>query len=303
MKARAKGRQAFSLAQQKALTGYLFSAPFIIGFILFFLAPFVQAIVFSLNNLKIITGGYELEYIGLENFRYALFVDPDFVRVFAETVVKMLVEVPSIIFFSFFSALLLNQQFKGRLLARTIFFLPVVMASGVILTLESGDYMSNLLEQTNTSAANALTGPLLTAFLMQLKLPREMLSYVVTVVEHIPDVIRASGIQILIFLAGLQSIPGTLYEASKVEGATPWQTFWMITMPMMSPMVFANVIYSIIDSFLSSSNQLVRYIRDTAFAGAGFGIGTAMGVMYFAAVTIILLIVARIMSGWVFYHE
>ncbi|MGB4175231.1 MAG: sugar ABC transporter permease [Bacillota bacterium] len=303
MKARAKGRQAFSLAQQKALTGYLFSAPFIIGFILFFLAPFVQAIVFSLNNLKIITGGYELEYIGLENFRYALFVDPDFVRVFAETVVKMLVEVPSIIFFSFFSALLLNQQFKGRLLARTIFFLPVVMTSGVILTLESGDYMSNLLEQTNTSAANALTGPLLTAFLMQLKLPREMLSYVVTVVEHIPDVIRASGIQILIFLAGLQSIPGTLYEASKVEGATPWQTFWMITMPMMSPMVFANVIYSIIDSFLSSSNQLVRYIRDTAFAGAGFGIGTAMGVMYFAAVTIILLIVARIMSGWVFYHE
>ncbi|HOB91154.1 MAG TPA: sugar ABC transporter permease [Bacillota bacterium] len=303
MKARAKGRQAFSLAQQKALTGYLFSAPFIIGFILFFLAPFVQAIVFSLNNLKIITGGYELEYIGLENFRYALFVDPDFVRVFAETVVKMLVEVPSIIFFSFFSALLLNQQFKGRLLARTIFFLPVVMTSGVILTLESGDYMSNLLEQTNTSAANALTGPLLTAFLMQLKLPREMLSYVVTVVEHIPDVIRASGIQILIFLAGLQSIPETLYEASKVEGATPWQTFWMITMPMMSPMVFANVIYSIIDSFLSSSNQLVRYIRDTAFAGAGFGIGTAMGVMYFAAVTIILLIVARIMSGWVFYHE
>ncbi|MFY9423279.1 MAG: sugar ABC transporter permease [Bacillota bacterium] len=303
MKARAKGRQAFSLAQQKALTGYLFSAPFIIGFILFFLAPFVQAIVFSLNNLKIIAGGYELEYIGLENFRYALFVDPDFVRVFAETVVKMLVEVPSIIFFSFFSALLLNQQFKGRLLARTIFFLPVVMTSGVILTLESGDYMSNLLEQTNTSAANALTGPLLTAFLMQLKLPREMLSYVVTVVEHIPDVIRASGIQILIFLAGLQSIPGTLYEASKVEGATPWQTFWMITMPMMSPMVFANVIYSIIDSFLSSSNQLVRYIRDTAFAGAGFGIGTAMGVMYFAAVTIILLIVARIMSGWVFYHE
>lgn len=303
MKAHAKGRQAFSLAQQKALTGYLFSAPFIIGFILFFLAPFVQAIVFSLNNLKIITGGYELEYIGLENFRYALFVDPDFVRVFAETVVKMLVEVPSIIFFSFFSALLLNQQFKGRLLARTIFFLPVVMTSGVILTLESGDYMSNLLEQTNTSAANALTGPLLTAFLMQLKLPREMLSYVVTVVEHIPDVIRASGIQILIFLAGLQSIPETLYEASKVEGATPWQTFWMITMPMMSPMVFANVIYSIIDSFLSSSNQLVRYIRDTAFAGAGFGIGTAMGVMYFAAVTIILLIVARIMSGWVFYHE
>lgn len=303
MKTRTTGRRAFSLAQQKALAGYLFSAPFIIGFILFFLAPFMQAIVFSLNNLKIVTGGYELEYIGIENFRYALFVDADFVRVFAETVVKMLVEVPSIIFFSFFAALLLNQQFKGRLLARTIFFLPVVMTSGVILSLESADYMSNLFEQANTSAANALSGPLLTTFLMQLKLPREMLSYVVTVVEHIPQVIRASGIQILIFLAGLQSIPGALYEASKVEGATSWQTFWMITMPMMSPIVFANVIYSIIDSFLSPANELVRYIRDTAFAGAGFGIGTAMGVMYFAAVTIVLVIVARILSSWVFYQE
>jgi ABC-type sugar transport system permease subunit len=138
---------------------------------------------------------------------------------------------------------------------------------------------------------------------MQLKMPREILAYVITVVEHIPQVIRASGIQILIFLAGLQSIPGTLYEASKVEGASAWQTFWMITMPMMSPIVLANVVYSIIDSFLSPANALVMYIRDTAFAGAGFGIGTAMGVMYFAAVTIALALVVWILSRWVFYQE
>mgnify|MGYP000845557697 FL=1 len=298
-----RGRRVFTLSQQKALTGYLFCAPFIIGFIFFFLAPFMQAVVFSLNKLKIVSGGYELEYIGFENFRYALFTDAEFVRVFVETVVKMVIEVPSIIFFSFFSALLLNQEFKGRLLARTIFFLPVVLTSGVILTLESGDYMSNLLEQTNVSAANALSGPVLTSFLMRLKLPREMLQYVVSVVEHIPEVVRASGIQILIFLAGLQSIPSALYEASRVEGASAWQTFWMVTMPMMSPIVLANVIYSIIDSFLSPANELVIYIRDTAFAGAGFGIGTAMGVMYFAAVTIILAIVVKVLSGWVFYQE
>ena len=261
-----------TLTQQKALTGYLFSAPFILGFVFFFLAPFLQAIAFSLNNLVIVAGGYELVYNGLENFRYALFVDADFVKVFVETLIKMVVEVPSIIFFSFFSALLLNQQFRGRLLARIIFFLPVVMTSGVILTMETGDYMSQLLEQTNTSAASVLVGPLLYSFLKQLKMPREILAYVITVVEHIPQVIRASGIQILIFLAGLQSIPGTLYEASKVEGASAWQTFWMITMPMMSPIVLANVVYSIIDSFLSPANALVMYIRDTAFAGAGFGI-------------------------------
>lgn len=298
-----RSRQRLSLAQQKAMTGYLFSTPFIVGFVFFFLAPFLQAIVFSVNNLKIVTGGYELVYSGIANYRYALFTDTDFVRTFVETLVKMLVEVPSIIFFSFFSALLLNQQFKGRLLARTIFFLPVIMTSGVILIMESGDYMSNMLQQTNSSAASVLSGPFLISFLMQLKMPREILTYVVTVVEHIPEVIRASGIQILIFLAGLQSISGAIYEAAKVEGATPWQTFWLVTMPMMSPIVLANVVYSIIDSFLSPANELVRYIRDTAFAGAGFGIGTAMGVMYFAAVTIILLIVVRIVSRYVFYQE
>jgi ABC-type sugar transport system permease subunit len=292
-----------TLTQQKALTGYLFSAPFILGFVFFFLAPFLQAIAFSLNNLVIVAGGYELVYNGLENFRYALFVDADFVKVFVETLIKMVVEVPSIIFFSFFSALLLNQKFRGRLLARIIFFLPVVMTSGVILTMETGDYMSQLLEQTNTSAASVLVGPMLYSFLMQLKMPREILTYVITVVEHIPEVIRASGIQILIFLAGLQSISPALYEASKVEGASSWQTFWMITMPMMSPIVLANVVYSIIDSFLSPANALVMYIRDTAFAGAGFGIGTAMGVMYFAAVTIILVLVVWILSRWVFYQE
>lgn len=303
MKLFRRGRGGLTLAEQKAMTGYLFSAPFIIGFVFFFLAPFLQAIAFSLNNLVIVAGGYELEYIGFQNFRYALFTDTDFVRVFVETLVKMVVEVPSIIFFSFFAALLLNQQFRGRLFARIIFFLPVVMTSGVILTMESGDYMSQLLEETNASAASVLIGPPLMSFLMQLKMPREILVYVVTVVEHIPEVIRASGIQILIFLAGLQSIPSALYEASRVEGASAWQTFWLITMPMMSPIVLANVVYSIIDSFLSPANALVMYIRDTAFAGAGFGIGTAMGVMYFAAVTIVLVIVVRIVSGWVFYHE
>jgi ABC-type sugar transport system permease subunit len=303
MRSVSRRSRRLSLAQQKAMTGYLFSAPFIIGFIFFFLAPFVQSLVFSVNNLKIVTGGYELTYNGVANYRYALFTDTGFVRTFVETLVKMLVEVPSIIFFSFFSALLLNQQFRGRLIARTIFFLPVIMTSGVILTMESGDYMSNMLQQTNSSAASVLSGPFLISFLMQLKMPREILTYVVTVVEHIPEVIRASGIQILIFLAGLQSIPGAIYEAVRVEGATPWQTFWLVTMPMMSPIVLANVVYSIIDSFLSPANALVRYIRDTAFAGAGFGIGTAMGVMYFAAVTIILLIVVRIISRYVFYQE
>lgn len=292
-----------SLSQQKSMTGYLFTLPFIVGFILFFLAPFIQSVVFSLNHLRIVTGGYELSYNNFQNFRHALFVDTEFVPIFTQTIVNMVLDVPAIIFFSFFAAMLLNQKFKGRLFARSIFFLPVILSSGVIAGLEATDYMSTLLSETANVASSVLAGPWLTEFLMQMKIPRELLFYVINVVERIPEIIRASGIQILIFLAGLQSISPSLYEASKVEGASAWQSFWLITMPVMSPIILANVVYSIIDSFLAPTNELVGYVRSTAFGGAGFGIGTAMGVMYFAAIAVVLAIAVGVISRWVTYQD
>ncbi|MDI9486177.1 MAG: sugar ABC transporter permease [Bacillota bacterium] len=292
-----------SLRRQKALTGYLFSLPFIIGFIFFFLAPFIQSLIFSMNRLVIVSGGYELEYIKWENFRYALQVDTEFLPKFTETLLRMLVDVPAIIFFAFFAAMLLNSKFRGRLLARSVFFLPVILGSGVVLSLEQTDYMRTMLEQSGNALSGFMSGPALTNFLMQMKIPPQMMLYVIDVVERVPEVIRASGIQILIFLAGLQSISSSLYEAAKVEGASGWQSFWMITLPVMSPIIFANVIYTIIDSFLAANNELVVYIRSTAFGGAGFGVGTAMGVMYFFAVAVVLAIVVAVMSRWVFYQE
>jgi|SRR5690554_1058379 len=281
----------------------MFTLPFIIGFILFFLAPFIQSVIFSLNHLRIVTGGYELTFNNFDNFRHALMVDTSFLPTFTQTLLNMLLDVPAIIFFSFFAALLLNQKFKGRLIARSIFFLPVILSSGVIAGLEATDYMSNLMNEAANATAGFLAGPALTEFLLQMKIPRELLLYVVNVVERIPQIIRASGIQILIFLAGLQSISPSLYEAARVEGASPWQTFWMITIPVMSPTILANVVYSIIDSFLASNNELVGYIRSTAFGGAGFGIGTAMGVLYFAAIAVILAVVVGIISRYVVYQD
>mgnify|MGYP000846029620 CR=1 FL=1 len=292
-----------SLRQQKALTGYLFSLPFIIGFIFFFLAPFIQALIFSLHRLVIVRGGYELVFTKWENYRYALTVDTKFVPTFVETFLRMLLYVPAIILFSFFAAILLNHKFRGRLLARSIFFLPVILGSGVVLALEQTDYMRTMMEQSANAFGSFMSGPALTNFLMQLKIPYQLMTYVINVVDRVPEIIRASGIQILIFLAGLQSISGSLYEAAKVEGASGWQSFWLITLPIMSPIILANVVYSIIDSFLAANNELVVYIRSTAFGGAGFGIGTAMGVMYFGAVAVVLAVVVAIMSRFVFYQE
>ncbi len=296
-------RPKLTLRQKKALTGYLFTLPFVLGFVFFFLAPFIQAFVFSLNKLVIVKGGYELIFTKFENYRHALQVDTNFIPTFAETFLHMLIDVPAIIFFSFFAAVLLNDEFPGRLLARSIFFLPVILGAGVILNLEKADYMRMMLQEATATTTGFLSGPRLIQFLLQLKIPAQMVNYVTDIIDRLPIIIRSSGIQILIFLAGFQSIPSSLYEAAKVEGASAWQSFWMITMPIMSPIIFANVIYTIIDSFLAADNELVVYIRATAFGGAGFGVGTAMGVMYFGAITVILLVVAKLMSNWVFYQE
>ena len=183
-----------------------------------------------------------------------------------------------------------------------IFFLPVIMGAGIILAMEQTDYMM-LLHSAPAADTTAVGGDALRNLLFQMNLPETLLEYVVSAVERIPQIIRASGVQILIFLAGLQSISPALFEAADVEGATAWERFWMITFPMMSPLILTNVVYSIIDSFTSAYNELIVLIRSTAFGGAGYGVSSAMSWIYYLAILVILGITIRIISRNVFYHE
>ncbi len=297
-----RSRRRLSLTQQRSLMGILFTLPFALGFLLFFLYPFFQSIVFSVSDLRITQQGFELTFVGLKNYLHSLTVHPTFVRVFVETVGKMLAEVPLILVFSFFAALLLNQKFKGRWIARVIFFLPVIMGAGIILTMEQTDYMM-ILQSSPVSDPTAMSGTTLRDLLFQTRLPEQLLEYIVNAVDQIPLIIRASGIQILIFLAGLQSISPALFEAADVEGATKWESFWMITLPMMGPLILTNVVYSIIDSFVSPHNELVVLIRASAFGGAGYGVSLAMSWIYFASILLILAITTRIIAKNIFYHE
>lgn len=299
-----KKKISLSLEGRKSVTGYLFIMPFIVGFFLFFLYPFIQSVIFSLSELEITADGFNLHFIGLENYHYALFIHADFVRIFTETISRMLSDVPLILVFSFFAAVLLNQEFKGRMMARVIFFLPVILGAGIILRLEQADYMTSLLEGGGIEGGGTfLSGAALRNFLMQMRLPEGLLEYITEAVDRIPEIIRASGIQILIFLAGLQSIPPALYEAADVEGATGWESFWMITLPLMSPLILTNIVYTIIDSFTAAHNDLITLIRNTAFGGAGYGVSTAMSWMYFASIAIILAIAISIISKRVYYQE
>ncbi len=293
-----------SLRRREELLGYLFTLPFTVGFVLMFLYPFIQSIIFSLSHLEISATGYNLLSVGLKNYHQALFINADYPRHLFETVVAMVRDVPLILIFSFFAAILLNQKFRGRLLARVIFFLPVILGADIILQMESADYMTALLDGTvDQQMLGFVSRGELRELLMHLKLPDVLLLYIIQGSERLAEIIRASGIQILIFLAGLQSIPDSLYEVAEIEGATGWEKFWKITLPLLSPLILTCVIYSIVDFFTSPTNPLVAFIDSHAFGGAGYGVSMAMSWVYFLLVAVVLGVVGAILSRRVFYMD
>lgn len=289
-----------SLDTKRNLQGYFFISPLIVGFVLLFLYPFFQSITFSLSRLELTPTGFTLKYVGLENYRHALLVNADFVRATVETMKSVFRDVPLVLAFSFFAAVLLNQKFKGRTAARIIFFLPVIMGAGVVMDLESRNFIAEVMEG---DPYEGMLASRIVPFLIQMRIPENLTNYVVNAVEFVPVIVRASGVQIIIFLAGLQSVPSSLYEAARVEGSTEWESFWVITLPMMSPLVLANIVYTIIDSFTANNNQIVRMIRAVRVTGAGYGISAAMSWIYFVLIAVLLGIVIGVISKRVFYME
>lgn len=291
-------RFRIGLTKKKDLTGLLYISPFLVGFLVFFLIPMVQAVVFSFSELKIVPTGYTTAFVGLENYRKILFVDPDFVPIFVDTIINTIVNIPAILIFSFFIAMVLNQEFFGRSFVRMVFFLPVILSAGVIIKMEMNDIMNQAMVQ---EASFMLGGEQFLNLLLQLRLPSGFIRYIVAVVNRIPLVIEASAIPILIFLAGLQSVPIDLYEAADVEGITAWEKFWMITFPLVSPMILTNTIYIIIDSFTSYRNEMVVFIGENAWSRGGYGVSVSMSMLYFLAIAVILGIIVAILSKRVIY--
>ncbi len=299
-----KKRRGLNLNRKRAMMGYLFVLPFIIGLITFFLVPLIQSFIFSINKLDVVEGGYNLLPVGLSNYNRALRVHATYARDLVESVLYMLTNVPLIIIFSFFAANLLNQKFKGRSLARAIFFLPVILTSGVMLVIDSGDLLQSSLGMTQTDGQEgAFRAVELARLLLRSRLSPTFIDYIISAVDRIYEIVSASGVQILVFLAGLQSISPSLFEASNIEGATGWENFWKITFPMVSPLILVNTVYSIIDSLTNSSNVVMGMIRDTAFASNDYGLSSAMAWLYFLAILVIVGIVVKLVSKVVFYYE
>jgi ABC-type sugar transport system permease subunit len=297
------GMKNRTYAEQKALLGFLFVLPWLLGFIFFFIIPLVNSFRYSLSKIEANSSGMKISFIGFENYIHALTVNTSFNRTLTESIINMVVNVPLIVIFSLFLAVLLNQKFIGRSIARSIFFLPVILASGVIMTLETSSLVQAVNDQNQGSggAIHALGAYELAGLMLDAGVSESIVNYLTSAVERIYQIVSQSGVQILIFLAGIQTISPQLYEASKMEGATGYEAFWKITFPMVSPLILVNMIYTIIDSF--SRNEMTDLIKETGFTNFDFGLSSAMAWLYFVSIMLILLISSYIVSRKVFYQE
>ncbi|WMT43144.1 sugar ABC transporter permease [Paenibacillus sp. D2_2] len=299
-----KQRNKLTLRQKKAGLGVLFVSPWLLGFIFLFLVPLYQSFIYSLNKLTLGKGGFDTSYAGFSFYQELFTQHPTFNRTLVEAIMDIVINVPSITIFSLFVATLINQKFRGRVFARAIFFLPVLLAAPV-LSLENSSQMTfiaaSITGATTEGGAFAFTSFELKRMLLEAGLGNGIGTYITGSVDRIYEVISSSGVQILIFLAALQSISPSLYEAAKIEGTTGYEAFWKITLPMISPIMLTNVVYTVIDSY--NRNQLSQMIKDTAFQSLNFSQSAAMAWVYFLIVSIILLVTTGLISRKVFYYD
>jgi len=293
-----------SLEQKNRYYGLYFILPWFAGFLFLFIAPLLSSLRYSFSNLQVTNDGFSLKFIGLSNYREALLSHESYVRILTESVADIFINTPLIIIFSLFFAVLLNQRFRGRVLARAIFFLPVILASGIIASIENGDLMQSVVRSASDSTGGGLSvmkNLELTVLLLESGLNMTVVEYLTGAVSRIYEIVSQSGVQILIFLAGLQSISPSLYEAAKIEGSTGYEAFWKITFPMISPLILTNLVYTIIDSFISDETS--RLVVDTAFKSFNFGLSAAMAWLYFAVIALVLWVTTAIVSRKVFYQD
>ncbi len=308
-----KKRKIASLDKRKARAGWLFVLPFLIGFICVYMPIMFQSIELAFSEVSISEmEGPRVEFPDPEglfsNFMEAFTEDPAFVETLLSGLGQLVLEVPAILLFALFMAVLLNQKMAGRGAFRAIFFLPVVLSTGIMETIEMSNSLGASLgsDASIDDGSGGGSGGIVNALdfeemFASMKVGTELVTYVVDLINDIYSIVNRSGVQMLIFLAGLQSISPAIYEACKIDGATGWETFWKITFPMISPMILVNAVYTIIDAFTTESNTVMSYIANKNVNDST--VASAMAWSYFLIVVAILAAVAGIMSMFVFYQR
>lgn len=275
-------RKQLTMKQKHVLEGYLFILPWIVGVLLFFILPFFQSVQLSFSKITKISG-FEMEWIGIDNYAKAFVWDIRFVPLLITAITDTIINTPLTLIFSLFIAILVNRDIKFRGFFRGIFFLPVLLGTGFVL--------KQLLGMGVESQAMEIARGIIMPEEVLMYLGSNVAKYVNNFMNRITVVFWKSGVQIIIFLAGLQSIPGSLYEAAKCDGATLWENFWKITLPIMSPIILLNSIYTLVDSFTSSTNSVIEYILQIKVKIQNYEYAAAIGMIYFVLIFLMIIII------------
>lgn len=276
--------------RREALFGLLFISPWLIGLAVFFAYPLLQSIQLSFVNVLNMTD-YQVEWAGISHYKEALTGDTWYVKHYLTAMKTMAYQVPLINVFSIFIAILLNRKFPGRGAYRTIFFLPVILGAGFIMTQLTG-------QGVQEEAMNAVRDVLL-PMQVSIYLGPTGTALVSDFLTMITAVLWRSGVQIVIYLSGLQGISNTLYEAARVDSATEWEMFWLITLPMITPIILLNLVYSVVDCFINADDMLFKHIQNIAFQSSRFSDAAAMSWLFFLWVVLLVAVIFLIMRPFV----
>lgn len=289
------------IEQLKSRYGMMFTTPWIIGIIIFFALPLVKSVIYSFSEVTITEKGVATALLGIDNYKQVLFSDVNFTKWLKSAVVNFAYSLPIIILISLVLSLLLNQKFRGRLFFRALYFLPVIIATGGVIDLVFSLTASDMSEAGVSDSFSAGMFNV-SDIISWLNLSGDISTYVKDIISRIFDLVWNCGIQTVLFLAGLQSVPSSLYEASKVEGATKWEEFWFITFPMLSRVTLLVTVFTMVELIISEKTDMVDGIYGQMRAGI-YDVTSAMLWLYFlvfgAIMGVIVLLYTRLlMKRW-----
>lgn len=303
-----KFKSKHALESKQRRYGYLFCLPFIIGAVIFVLYPLVLSVLYSFSDVMVENQkGLVMRNWGFQNYDEIFNVDVTFRENILDSLGNMAINVPVVVIFAFFMASVLNTKFLGRGFARSIMFLPVIISTGVVVSLSSGDLAASLMSSSDRFASSSSADAIQVTetfenMLLQMGLGTGFVDFIIGAVGRISEITNLSAVSIVIFIAGLQSISTSIYEAAYIEGATKWEVFWKISLPMISPLILLSIVYTVVDSFTSDSNAVIYQIHQQILGGVN-DVASAMAVVYSLIILAILGVVFLILSKIVFYQD
>ena len=304
-----------SYERKKSLYGYGFIALWAIGTLWLFVIPVITSLWYSLSSTQLFakadalqhgmtTAGIYTEWNDFGNYIKAFAGDTNFLPKLTAALGDIGPKSIVILIFSLFIAVILNQKFRGRTLARSIFFLPVLIATGPVISVINGDMTSQGISdasQFSTLFKTDLVTELM-EFIGIYNINQTFTDIIKDITSDVLNLVWNSGIQILIFLSALQTIPPSAKEAASMEGATAWEFFWKITFPYISPMILSNLVYTIIDAFVATDNEVMEYVLNLS-RDWEYGYSAALAWIYFAIIGACLALITVIVNRFVFYEN